>query len=878
MKQKNILLFLFLIISMQSLFANVTKTVTHNGNKTNIKVLAKIGQGNNYICPKQLSLTVFKKTNMLYICPPMKNHQTILTKADNGMYECDYINSKTYNTDVKCFYKSPFIQDNLKKVKHLLNYNYAVSINKILYPPYDIENTYIPDTLLLSGNFPEDIQDIYAKLSDISSGEEQKIYHLTPTYKQIKDMFSAINNNLMGNIKSNMRYYNRNYTFSSFLGKIITLDPNLIQGVNKINLSLILNPEWINKTLSVNYDPNHNHNWIHSVLHALGYVFSFKWLYTSNKVKTPVYNSNYYASSFGAFFKAPIWGYYYLLMSNMDYLINKIAILLMISIGAYIGGMGLTKSFIQAKLNSQQEFGGQSQANKYTKLIGAMGLVTFFLLSPTTKSKNGTTEFYTNDTIAKSMIRQMVDMGNLFGTLTNDAGLDAYLHYFVNRNGVVNIKAIKQDMDLNVINLMHIKYQTAIMYACMKKYNKNSIHDFFIKEGNKNVIPPVNYNPMLPYVYTNNISYSLCQNIAKNIIYNSRQILSSIKHDYSVINVLSGFGDGSSNAKMKAVKYSVATMLLLNRKFGWVSAMIVPSIDNIMKATDMFLVINNLKSNGNTVKNFIKANSVNKKGQNTGVGINESPIEEGMSKILGAMSIYSVLPGFSPMFKNIYKFTEAGLNAVPFLGLSEKLILKGGIKLVAASTAFYLAIKLWNLSLQIILSVLIALIILFKIVFYFKDVLMYFVLSVFVPLLGFSRDMNQKINKILLDGLYLTLYPIILVFLIYLFVFAEQLFQFIFDTIFKAFSYSQLNVIRAMVNAHSVLSFSKNFEAFLFAKSISTAGNALSVIFSLIIAYFILFKGSSWILEKLGLNNLASSEKHNEQFIERGIKNVNPIV
>ena len=832
--------------------------------------------GNSITCPAQPNFPTTPSGDLrLFICPPLDiNHSSELSDISGGIYECNYLNTKDYTSDVKCFYKSPvkyYLDDIRTDLYNHKNLSYIFTNSPDLYSYLSIVNSYLPNINLISDDDADIIKKAYNLVEKVELGQIDSAVSedSDDAASQINSILTTVHKSLMDNIKSNMANYNRNYTFASFLGRIITLSPDLIKGVNPVNLHLEFkdSSEWWNTT-SVNYIEDNSV--ISNVITHIKYFFH--WI-TGNPTPTasvPSHNSNFYASSFKDFFVNSIWGYYYILMSNMDYLINKVAVLLLISIGGYVGVLGMTKSAINAKLNASGEFGGQTQSAKYSKLIGGMSLVTFFLLSPITHNSDGSIAFYTNDTIAKHIIRKMVNTGNLLGTLTNDAGLDAYLSYFANKEGLVNIGNIKTDLDKNIMKLANLKYETAIMKTCMSKYNKSKFQDFFVYANGKNVIPPENISYSDGLVKANSIKYSICQGVAKNLIVVPREVMDNIKYDYNALKIITGSGNDD---KIKAIKFSITTMLLLNEKFGWVSAMISPVNDSIMKATDLYLMINGDSKTTNSEK-FLKANA------KSHTNISSSPLTEAVTGVLADLSVYSILPGFNGLYQNVSNIISSSSELITgFIKIIPSGVRKGGSKLVGYVAGFLLALMLWKISVKIVFSVIISLIILFKIVFYFKDVLMYFILSVFVPVLGYSRDINTKINKILVDGVVLVLYPAILVFLIYIFIFAEELFTFIFDTVFKAFAYSQLNVTRALVNANGLMvtHYFQDAKAFLFTKSIIAAGDAISIIFCLIIAYFILVKGPAWLLSKLGLNESAQNESANEQLMERGLKNVNPI-
>ena len=885
MKQIIKIVILSFIITISTLYANPpTKAVSLSN--------ADINGNADYICPKP----VFSNTKM-FVCPKLKNINgkydiSILENISGSNYTCDYYNSNSNTKDLTCSYVSIPVKSQINKLTNSLYHNDLYkNMKNILIQQY-LQQSFIPNIDLLSNDDVNLIAKTYTNIKGIQSGT---IGYSKNTNNQINSLLSSIKKNLVTNIKKGS-INSENYTFATFLGKIITLSPDLIKGISPVDLSLKINPKWTTNTTSISTQQN---TAVENIINKIKYGFT--WLFKGKKAAdtvVPAHNTNYTAVSFSDFFKAPIWGYYYILMSNMDYLINKIAILLIVLIGGYIGSMHLGKTYINSKLNAQQEFGGQTQSAKYTKMLGGMGLVVFFLLSPVTKNANGNAVFYTNNTIAKNIIRKMVDTGNLIGTLTNNMGLSAYLYYFVKKEGISNLTQIKTGLDNDVTNLGYLKYQSGVINACMAEYGENKLQDFFTKLDDKAVIPASsNFNS--PYVSADKINYNLCNGIAKNLVYIPRITMANIKYLANTLNVLyinKDLADNTASPKIQAIQESIATMLLLNKNFGWISVMMAPATDSIMRATDLYTTIfNNSQNTGNqkTLDKLLKAQANNKALKNAQANSenyadNHGKLENLLAKVLGSMSVYMVLPGFSELYKAVSGIIENSFNLIAHLFAGTNIIGiliinfvgKAVVSLLAKIMGFFLAIKLWNLSIEIIFTVIIIMIILFKIVFYFKDVLMYFILSIFIPLLSFSKNAEARLNKFLVEGLILALYPAILVFLVYVFIFAYSLFQFIYNTVFKAYAYNQINIVKILTDANSggISNAFHNFYAFMLSESIITAGNAISVLFGILIAYFILMKGTNWILSKLGLEEYAKTDLQNEQFIERGMKNVNPVV
>jgi len=846
----------------------------------------------------------------LYVCPDIiKNHNkqyySVLSSIDGYTYTCKYYDKDSYTKSLTCVYTSKPVEQAVNKIYQALQYGEYQNI---------ITGLKTNSTYLGLKDNPQDVKEKITSLKDSTFDELLKDYKLlddiknkkikTTTPPGMKKLLNQIDTNIVNKVKTDSDI--RHYTFAELMGNIITLNEHVVKGMNKINMSLIINQVWINKLTTVGVWDSRNliQKVKDEITYKLGWIKNLIAKYITHtkqvKVITPASNSKFKIASLTDVFKAPIWGYYYLLMSYFDYLVNKVAILLMLVVGGYIGVLSLSKGFINSKLNPQGEFGGQTQSAKYSKLITSMSLIVFFLLSPATKQQvhtlngNGSetqTVFYTNDTIAKNVIRQLVNVGNFAGTLTNDLGLSAYLYYFTRKEGIVNnLNDYKTALDGSVKRLYQLKYNSAILADCEREYNKHSLQDFFTENGKKFVYYPgrkLPSNEIKRYTSEDHIAYPLCQSIAKEMMQIPRSEKANIEYISKLLKTLTSTNEDNSN-KIKALEQVMSTMILLNDKMGWISVMMVPVTDKIMKIANFYALLmpDNKTSEQNNMQNmetFFKNNAHNK--NHDKVDKDNFIIREAITKMMGNMAIYMVLPGFSDIFDKTTKMVsgiiKGGaflLKLIPIIGNNPVInkILKIGGVVGGFIVGFMLAVYLWNLSIQIIFSVVVSLLILFKIIFYFKDVLMYFVTSIFIPLLSFSRDVQHRVNKFLLDGLFLAVYPMIFVAMCYLFIFALELFQFLYDLIFKAFAYEEINVVETLATYHS--GFLDNMKAFMVAESILTAGNVISILFELIIAYFMLFKGVSWVLSKLGFDDLAKNEQMTEQLIERGMKNVNPAV
>jgi len=659
---------------------------------------------------------------------------------------------------------------------------------------------------------------------------------------------------------------------------------------------------------------------------------------TSNSVDLSKGVWDFKISSWLDIFELKLWGWYYDLARKFDYAMSIILNVMLGLMATYFGITYIGKSALNKYLE-KQSIPGQSKA--WTQISAILLSAGFFYISPTTPSSGddvnlNSPDFRFNNTLAKGFIRDVAYYGSKFATTTNDMGLVSYLTFVLKKENLMSNYSMQTSyVDNVVVPLINWHFEMPLITECMNFWNIKRPEDF-VQNGYKKGINEANYD----YAYnadffvTNNlneIDEKFCSNIITNYF---RYPYESYKSAYEIRAV----ADNYDKDMAKAVNMIVDNQLLLEYKFGWVNVFSVPLSYYIMKNNDMFLTpsidYDEISKNAESyLKGLnlreLKGVSDNKNDLTTFSSISTSmigsvsnSIDKISARILSSLSYagaYMMLPGFKDIFttltKTIYRYLELDLSTIRktdnegYLKTTKVLkslyskvkniiykvpmlkafyFIKGAIDAITdpspktiyiAGTilSFIFAVFIWKYLFNVVFLTTVSFMILLKIVFYFKDLLFYFVVSPFIVLWAFATQQQTQMTMLnyVKKGLVLLVYPTLIVFVSYIFIFVYELINVLYLYLLNIFIESQkINVeIMNVASWHT-----DGFSAFMQLETMSIVMEVAIKIIGLILAYMTLFKGTEWILEVMGLNDTKLiSSISSEQAMQKGEKYVNPI-
>ncbi|QDD68159.1 hypothetical protein [Caminibacter pacificus] len=695
------------------------------------------------------------------------------------------------------------------------------------------------------------------------------------------------------------------YTFSHFLISLITLDPEVIKGYNPATGQIEINPEWYKNTTNFYLSQSFGQKFsqvigaIGQVLHTLN-PFANHTKVTTDNIQLVNGNLSLHLSSWNKIFDLKLWGFYYDFMSKMDKAVRYAVLLIFALLGGYVFGKMLFIKGVDTYLNRDEV----SYKNP-DFILGAGAVimsVSIFFLSPITKNNNGEEVFYKNDTVAKTFIRKALATGDKIATITNDFATAAYLTYALHKENMGNPIDVYSQSLQDLRNLYILWRTEPMMKACLAYYNyAGSIEKFLTLSAQSLQMSDPNIYKNSPYYKltgADEIDYKSCLNLAKNFVIEKNLIMT----DMLALNTT--LQNYEKNIPI-VMKYYTLSQIMVNKRYGWIAMVSSPMNYFIASNAELF------------IDNGITQEMVNKIAENDVKSLNfKSPYETGgvlsdtklatatgIGKGLGYMvniGTKFILPFYAEYYKATYKilsgmFQNSDNNNKEKETIIKKLVIKVGellkkvflvTKILAflggktkylliAVAAYFISFWLWKLSFQIILIVGFTLMVLLEIVFYFKDVLLYFVLSVFVPIWSVQKNSRQRIEKYLAEGVMLMFKPFILVFVVYLAILIMGLFMALYYFILGlTFNINETLVQYLIVASNNGLKgLGAGINGILYVDSIKSVGEILGILFQYVVGFLVIIKGTDYILKKFGYEEQTLFS----QAVTKTEKYVNPI-
>ena len=551
-----------------------------------------------------------------------------------------------------------------------------------------------------------------------------------------------------------------------------------------------------------------------------------------------------------------------------------------------------------------------------------------------------TPSFRYNNTIAKNFIRDIAQYGNKFATALNDAGMVSYLTYVLKKENIMSNDAIRYSYINNVVNpLILWKTQMPIVQECVKFYGTGAPENF-IFNGQSIATPNYDYAYQSNFMKLNNLNsldYDMCTQFASQYfrlpygVYKagSEIELEAQSYDSDMYKAMDMIVDNQLIIEKKFGWLNVFNIPLSYYLMKNNNMFLSPSIDydSIEKKADEYVKGLNLRE-----AKFYSDNpsDLQKYSSTTILTSLENSVFGMASNIIGTFMdgiVYFMLPGFKDIYgtlKDSFRdYLDLGLknkmaNGKEKKGMAQKVVQKGKsvlfyivgklkaliikfvpfggvvstildsimsfvtitpakLYIMASVAFFFMSIFLWEYLFTIIFLTVISFMILVKIVYYFIDLLYYFFVSPFVVLWAFTIGNNGYAPMINFakKGLVLLVYPTIVVLTAYVFIFIYELFNVLSLYLLKMFVKTQHINIEIM---NVALQQADGFSAFTQLETMNAVISVILKVVGVIVAYSILYKGSEWIIEAIGLGDTRLiSSTTSQEIIQKGEKYANPI-
>ena len=574
--------------------------------------------------------------------------------------------------------------------------------------------------------------------------------------------------------------------------------------------------------------------------------------------------------------------------------------------------------------------GASDMWTKWTAILLSVGI---FYVSPASQSTIDASkpDFYYNNTMMKEVIRKIATEGSRFATAFSDTGLAAYLRFVAHKEYLTTTVNIRNEVANNILpRQIQFSYENPMANLCILSYNGKNTNDYYVNSHNNDLNKK--YIQGSAFFQTNGIDQlhtKYCDSVIKNTY--------SIPYgQYVSLLALADELDNLDNEMAYATEIMTHNLYSLQQKFGWVNVFTVPFSYYMMKFNDMFLDQGiDYDKISDKAKNYVESLNLKEAGL---VGFPQESALETVDTIGTALTTYAsrvaawtvskatiiggymLLPGFTPMFEFIDDHLKSILNAkllgeirdgikqkssiqniigkvksivgkvaslasrVTPVGLAGKIMsflsidfdkFPALVNAVIPIIAFVIAVMIWTLLFKIVFITMISFIILLKIVFYFVDLLVYFITSIFVVLWAFTIQSQQLILNYLKRGLVLLVTPTLIVFTVFIFIFVYELMNVLYIYLLNIF----IEVQSISNIAYSQASW--EVDGFSAQTIIGVTGTIIEVtiqLISVLLAYVIIYKGTDWILETIGLGDAKLiTTQATQETMQKGERYVNPI-
>lgn len=497
-------------------------------------------------------------------------------------------------------------------------------------------------------------------------------------------------------------------------------------------------------------------------------------------------------------------------------------------------------------------------------------------------SSSSTEEELDSTTLVQLAIQYFVKQGTLMANKFADYALHPYLIYLqsVNNMSVGNIvDSYKTKLDETRQDFLILQKEVEFYSAfCKSIYGaqSNTAYDGVIMpealsgtlKTDREALTEKSYDVGEKAGLKNNnittISVDACAALEQSISKHSSNTIADYYFAKTAIESLKDIKAKSSTQTMHNVSQRIANMQVAN---GWINAALVPSSFTLYKSS---LLGQTLEERKNAAVAYQNAASVNNNSITTNSPSDDVKAQEskndtrGFSKqsiveLLTPSTLYFMLPKFTDLYNGIDKFfggfvdilmtvcTTLLVTTMGGIGAIFIAVLGAAISLGKAIAVYFTSVFLYNWLLEIITFSAIALMIVYRIAFYFIEVLMFFVASPAVVIWAVVSKRFDSIMHYVGRGAVLSITPILIVLSTYLYIFGQEILNMIYALIVGIIQTTFVTPDATIGQTITVLAF-------------VAMGDTIMKAVYLIMGFVCIIKFNSWFYQMIGIKEGAMSD------------------
>ena len=750
-----------------------------------------------------------------------------------------------------------------------------------LYKPDNIDKIYSPEySRLINRNSANNSFDIY------KTAKKLGIYNV-------------------GKFKTN----DKTITFSQFVVNLITLNSSYVTGVNPFG-QIIINPAIKNKLTFINNKKN-TEGFFGETISFFEKMFR---THHHNETNQLVLN-NLKTFSPIQYFSKKLFGLYYNFMDiAWGSIFQYAGTLFLMFLALYSGGF-IALKYGMHKLKHENTRGEFDFPIKERLVSVGMTLMLSFIPFPTgngTVVIKGEKPVVPQTTIAKEVISYMADVGTKIADYSAGNVMTAYMAYVLSSSDSYSEKNIKTMANRLGQNIRKEKLRSNFFQSvCVDGYP-------YKKEDFSQMIG-VNYSALWQPTKSTTIKQSIFAGNTKQIE-NSRPTLNycaslertivisnaNMKQQKGIVeNAIRRMLKSGGNTSSASADFFALTQLESAKRLGWFSVASIPILQVFLKDSNI------INFAGAAISESGQNNGIERAELNTGAfAANQSSNKKiaavgetathSHSYLHGAMldvlseQVYFMMPMFSDVYKtskdmvwqlaniaqDIPFFKVGSFFTSVFKKLKRLKKRKGGVGKsplimsgIVAILAFFIAVVLYKLMIEIVFAAVVSLLIVVKIALYLLDIFVYFFVSPFIVAWQMTINNNtDRLHKYITNGfVLLVVRPSLIVFSTIMFVVAlgliRSIYNMLFDTILSSVSIAEK--LMGGFNFHNMhRSIEGSVSALLITANLKGVGSIFIDIISLFIAYKIIMEGDKMMLDRFGYKD-ENESTHGNQIAEK---------
>jgi hypothetical protein len=689
---------------------------------------------------------------------------------------------------------------------------------------------------------------------------------------------------------TNIEEKDKSFTLSQFLINLITLNSEVVTGVDGYG-DIKINKD-VERRLTILHEQDGDGAGWDDLVRIKDMIFS-----NAEENKKNVARKKYTdANSFLDYFNFKLFGMYYRFMgiawSNIFAYASMLFLSFMVLYSTAVVGVKYGVHKLDESTNGRPfEFPAKIRLIS----IGAV-LVLSFVQFPAgdgvpIKNKDGQTEMIQSQTsIAKIAISYLGNIGTVVADISAGNSVTVYLDYLLKATNSQSFNQVKN----NIIEYEKEVALQAVRVAffakeCMSPYEDKMFNtDKSFQGVNSDNIEQWEWEggADAKKLFTRgtedaSVSPYLCKKIEKDVAITRKML----KLQQSIItkNMENREQQSGESGQAELSTLFVMTQLQATQSLGWINIASLPILHVFMMNAGALGDGMGLGKRGNgeiksivldsTMQNMQKSDKqleeealdYLKSGELD--GIFDTGIMRGFLVNILSKQVYSMLPAFEDTRKSIQVVVSGGAETIveilttftPAKGFSiVKKLMRFGfdedkstkatpvMALLLYMISFYIAVVIYKIMLSAIFGGMVSLLIILKIVLYFVDVFAYFFVSPLV--IGWKltiNDRTDRLHRYITNGfVLLTLRPTLIVFSSVMFIVA-------YEVMLSVYSLS-FDMIFSSLEMADDLYEESGFGSMIMMGAIKGFGEVMILVFGMILAYQIILNGDDMILQKFG--------------------------